>query len=158
MKNMLRQSTTKTIRLGPFVDATDGVTPETGLAGTMTVYLSKNGGAFAARNSATAPVHDRDGYYSVELDATDTNTLGDLIIEVSAPATHAPVFKEMFVAFANLFDSLVANTDFLEVVATSHDWGISGATYTAYKKDGTTTQFTKTLTNTPGANPVTAAT
>ena len=158
MKNILKQSTTKTIRLGPFVDATDGVTPETGLAGTMVVYLSKNGGAFGARSSATAPVHDRDGFYSVELNAADTDTLGDLIVEVSAPATHAPVFKDFFVAYANFYDSLVARTQWLSVIATEHDWDIAGATYTAKAVDGTTTQFTKTLTNTPGANPVTAAT
>lgn len=158
MKNTLKQSTVKTIRLGPFVDATDGVTPETGLAGSMVVYLSKNGGAFAARNSATAITHDRDGFYAVELDATDTNTLGDLIVEVSAPATHAPVFKEYFVAHENVFDGLVTRTKWLSVVATEHDWEISGASYIARQPDGTTTQFTKTLTNTPGANPVTAAT
>lgn len=149
-----RLGTTKTFRLGPFVDATDGVTPETGLAGTMTVYLSKEGAAFAARNSATAPVHDRDGYYSVEVNATDTNTAGDLLVQVSASATHAPVFKHCEVLPANVHDSLVIGTDWLPVTSLLADFTISGATLTVRKQDGTTTQFTKTITTAAG-NPIT---
>lgn len=106
----LRQSTTVTLQIGPFVDASDGVTPESGLAGTMTVYISKAGAAFAARNSATAIAYDRDGFYRVELNTTDTNTPGSLEIEVAASATHVPVFKSCMVLLAAFWDAKYAGT------------------------------------------------
>lgn len=113
----IKQSTATTVLVGPFVDATDGVTPETGLAGTMTVNLSKNGAAQAARNSATAITHDAGGYYRVALDATDTNTAGNLKLIVTNAATHLPVFENFLVRTANNYDSLVAGTDALQVDA-----------------------------------------
>ena len=79
---ILRQSTAVDVLIGPFVDSTDGVTPETGL--TIQVDVSKNGQALADRNDVTNPVHDAagtvDGYYNCELDATDTNTVGSLVL------------------------------------------------------------------------------
>jgi hypothetical protein len=91
----LRQSTTITINMGAFVDKTDGVTPETGVS--PTVKLSKNGGTLAARNSATAITHDADGHYKVELNATDTNTLGRLRATVTDAATHLAVWEDFMV-------------------------------------------------------------
>lgn len=111
----LKKDTTKTVRVGPFLDKTDGVTAETGLAGSMTVYLSKDGGAFAARNSGTAITHDRDGFYAVELNATDTNTTGRLLLEVTDAATHLPVWHEFEVVAGQVFDSSVPGSDKLQV-------------------------------------------
>lgn len=78
----LKQSTAIDILLGPFVDATDGFTAETGL--TLVVDVSKNGQALAAKNESTTPVHDAagtvDGYYNTMLDATDTGTVGQLVV------------------------------------------------------------------------------
>lgn len=113
----IKQSTATTVLIGPFVDATDGATPETGLAGAMTVNLSKNGAAQAARNSSTAITHDAGGYYRVHLDATDTNTAGNLKLIVTNAATHLPVFENFRVRTANNYDSLVAGTDALQVDA-----------------------------------------
>lgn len=113
----LKQSTAATVLIGPFVDVSDGATPETGLAGTMTVKLSKAGVALAARNSSTAITHDADGYYRVPLDATDTNTVGNLRLTVTAAATHLPVFENYTVQAANVYDSLVGGTDKLQVDA-----------------------------------------
>lgn len=124
---LLKQSTALTLNVGPFVDATDGVTPETGLAGTMAVKLSKNGAALAARNSATAITHDADGYYRVHLDATDTGTLGLLRATITAAATHLPVFEDYLVLPANVYDSLVSGSDKLQVDAVE----ISGDSTTA---------------------------
>lgn len=112
--NLLKQSTTVTIRLGPFLDATDAVTEETAL-GSMGVEISKNHGAFAARNSANATAHDAEGWYSCELNTTDTNTLGKLIVKAHAPATHLPVWVEFLVVPANVYDSLVGGSDLLDV-------------------------------------------
>src|SRR5688500_2066765 len=101
MARFLKQSTTTNIKMGPFLDSVDGVTPETAL--TLTVKTAKNGGAKAARSSATAITHDADGDYTVELDATDTSTIGRL--RVSATATGAlPVWEDFTVLHANVYD------------------------------------------------------
>ncbi|MBX7251659.1 MAG: hypothetical protein K1X50_06715, partial [Candidatus Promineofilum sp.] len=116
----LKQSTTTTVSLGPFVSATDGKTPVTDLytggVNAMTVYLSKNGGTAAARNSATSITYDRDGYYRVELNTTDTATAG--LLEVFANATGAlPVWRHLVILTANNYDSLIAGSDALQVHA-----------------------------------------
>ena len=116
----LKQSTTTTISFGPFVSATDGKTPVTDLytggGNAMTVYLSKNGGTAAARNSATAILYDRDGYYRVELNTTDTGTAG--LLEVFANAAGAlPVWRHLVILTANNHDSLIAGSDTLQVHA-----------------------------------------
>ena len=76
----LRKSTAVDVLIGPFVDAGDGKTAETGL--TIDVELSKNGQPLANKSDATAPTDDAagtiDGYYNCELDATDTGTVGNL--------------------------------------------------------------------------------
>lgn len=109
----LKQSTAVTIRLGPALDKTDGVTEETALS--PTVEVSKNHGAFAARNSVTAITHDSNGWYAVELNATDTGTLGPLIAKFDDAATHLPVWREFMVVPANVYDGLVGATDVLQV-------------------------------------------
>src|SRR3972149_6438266 len=106
MQRPLKQSTTKTVKLGPFLDKTDGVTEEVGLAGTMAVKLSKDHGAIGDRNSATAITHDTLGYYAVELNATDTNTLGNVRVLAHAAGTHLAFFEDYTVLPANIFDSL----------------------------------------------------
>lgn len=108
MAQILKQSTTVTVNIGPFVDATDAVTEETGLAGSMTIELSKAGAAFAVRNSATAITHDTglDGHYRVELDTTDTNTIGPLRVAVQDNTTHLPVWHEFQVVEEEIYDSL----------------------------------------------------
>ena len=108
MSQWLKQSTSVTLSLGPFLDKTDGVTEEAGLAGTMVVKLSKNGGALGARNSATAISYDAAGNYLVELDATDTNTLGRLRVQVNAAATHLPVWQDFTVVPSDVWDLLFA--------------------------------------------------
>lgn len=105
----LKQSTTVTIKLGPFLDPSDGVTEETAL--TPAVEVAKNGGAFAARNSATAVAHDAEGFYDVELDATDTGTLGVLVVKAHDAANHLPVWQTYLVLPAAVYDTLVAGTD-----------------------------------------------
>jgi hypothetical protein len=77
----LKQSTaSQAILLGPFVDDTDGATAETGLTIANTdVRLSKNGGNMAAKASGGG-THDENGWYTITLDATDTNTVGRLQI------------------------------------------------------------------------------
>lgn len=106
--NYLRQSTTVTVQMGPFLDKTDGVTAETALS--PTVQVSKAGAVFAARSSATAITHDADGFYRVELDATDTATVGRLLVKSFVAADAVPVWHEFVVIPQADYDALVAGT------------------------------------------------
>jgi hypothetical protein len=113
----LRANTAATAVIGPFVDSTDGVTPETALTiNQAAVRVTKNGGAFAAKSDATAATHMENGYYSVPLNATDTNTAGRLRVAVAA-AGALPVWEDYSVLPAQVFDSIIAGTDRLEVDA-----------------------------------------
>ena len=106
----LKQSTATTILFGPFLDSTDGVTPETGLATAMDnattgIRLSKNGGNMVDRNDSNVPTHDEDGFYNVQIDATDTNTLGSLQLEYSDSTTCTPLRMDVQVVSANYWDT-----------------------------------------------------
>ena len=107
----LKQSTAATIILGPFHDKTDGVTPEIGLATAMDsattgIRLNKNGALDIDRSSATSPIHDIYGDYTVTLDATDTNTLGRLRVKFADSAVNTPAWKDFMIMPANVWDSL----------------------------------------------------
>jgi len=115
---LLKQSTAKTVVLGPFVDDSDGKSPETTLTISQAdIRLSKNGGAFAQTNNSAGATHMENGYYSVPLDTTDTNTVGTLTVAISESGA-LPVFREFMVVPANVYDSLVAGTDTLQADVT----------------------------------------
>ena len=112
----LKQSTATTIVIGPIVDATDA-TAETGLTISQSdVLLWKQGGTgLSAKNDSTAATHRSNGLYTVPLDATDTNTLGQLIVNVAEAGTL--VYRGDYeVVPANVWDSTYS-TDKLQVDA-----------------------------------------
>lgn len=112
--NLLKQSTSATIKLGVFVDDTDGKTAETGLTISQAdIKLSKNGGTLTQSNNTAGATHDALGYYSVPLDSTDTNTLGRLLVAVSKSGA-LPVWQEFLIVKANVYDTL-CSTDKLDV-------------------------------------------
>jgi hypothetical protein len=151
----LRQSTAVTVDVGPFLDRTNAADRETGLTiAAADVLISKNNGAFAAKSDTGAGTHDTRGWYNIPLNATDTNTLGRLVIDIENAAA-LPAGAEFWVYQANVFDALFAGTEYLEVTTLAHDFTIVGSTLTVRRRDGTTTQFTKTISTTPGADPVT---
>jgi hypothetical protein len=114
--HFLKQSTAVTVKIGPFVDATDGATAETGLTISQAdIRLTKNGGNIAQSNDATGATHDELGYYDVPLDATDTNTLGRLRVLVSESGA-LPVWSDYMVMPPNVWDSLFG-ADALQVHA-----------------------------------------
>src|SRR3990172_1780798 len=114
MATWLKQSTAVDVALGPFVDATDGVTPETALSLTQAeCRLKKNGGAWAQKNQASTAAHEEEGWYEVNLDATDTNTLGVLVLAVYVSGA-LPCWWEFLVVPANVYDSLVGGSDLLQ--------------------------------------------
>ena len=108
----LKQSVAAVIQFGPFLDATNAVSLETGLATAMDnvttgIRISKNGGNIIARNATvTATAYDEMGLYSVTLDATDTGTLGNLKIIFEESATCLPVWQDFMIVPANVWDSL----------------------------------------------------
>lgn len=130
MTAFLKQGTAETIVLGPFVDSTDGVTAETALTISQAdIRLSKNGGAFAQTNNAAGATHMENGYYSVPLNTTDTNTLGRLRVAVNESGA-LPVWRDFMVAPANVWDSLFG-ADQLQVHVNEMTAGIITATVIA---------------------------
>ena len=76
-----KQSTAKNVMV-LMVDSTDHVTGKTGL--TLTITASKDGGAFG---SISPTVTERgNGWYSVALTASHTDTLGDLALHITGAA------------------------------------------------------------------------
>ena len=75
---ILKQNTARNVMV-LMIDSTDRVTGKTGL--TLTVTVSMDGGAFGA----IAPVVTErgDGWYSVALTASDTDTVGDLALHIT---------------------------------------------------------------------------
>ena len=126
MDGWLKQSTAIDLRVGPFLDETDGKTAETELTVTQAeIRLSKAGGDFAQKTEATSLVHDELGYYICKFDVTDTATLGMLKLAIHE-AGALPVWHDWMVLPANVWDSLFS-TDKLQVDLTQ----INGAAQTA---------------------------
>lgn len=114
----LVESTATNLKIGPFLDIADGITPLTGLAGSMTVYLSRNGGAFAVRASVAAITHDRDGYYNVPLGAADVGVAGSrLRLEVTDEATHVPVWENYRVVTESEYNAAIGASGTLYATA-----------------------------------------
>lgn len=106
--NFLRQSTSVDVGIGPFVDQTDGFTAETALTITQPdVRLKKNGGAWAQKAAAQTLSHEENGWYEVTLDATDTNTVGILIVAI-AESGALPVWIEFQVVEEAVYDAFYA--------------------------------------------------
>uniref|UniRef100_A0A6M3L2M3 Uncharacterized protein n=1 Tax=viral metagenome TaxID=1070528 RepID=A0A6M3L2M3_9ZZZZ len=119
MDGWIKQSTAHTFQMGPFLDSTDGVTAEASLTiAAASVLISKHGAALAAKNDATAltGTGDSHGYYDCVLDGTDTGTVGTLKVEAQISGA-LPVWHTFQVLPANVYDSLVAGTDALQVHA-----------------------------------------
>ena len=114
----LEQNATVTLQMGPFLDEEDGITPEDLLTIEQAdVRISKNGGAFGPKNEITDSDHDEAGWYQVNLDDTDTNTAGALMVAIHM-AGALPVWREFIVLPSVIYDSLVLGSQPLPVDAT----------------------------------------
>ena len=124
----LKQSTdSQEIPLGYFLDSSDGDTEETALTIANTdIKLWKQGATTLADKNSGGATHISNGIYYCTLDATDTNTLGSLIVFVHVSGALA-VRVECEVMTANRYDSLVAGTDVLHADLTQ----IGGVTQSA---------------------------
>jgi len=107
--NILKQSTVISVKLGPFLDDTNGTSAETGLTIPQSaVRLTKNGGDFAQKNSGTSAAHDEFGWYDVPLNGTDTNTVGRLGIAIHGTGA-LPVWKDFQVVEEDTYEFLFAS-------------------------------------------------
>lgn len=104
MARFLKQSTSVDVPIGCFVDETDGKTVEGSLTITQPdIRLKKNNGNWAQKAAAQTLSHEENGQYEVTLDATDTNTLGLLRLQVNE-AGACPVTEDFMVITANAYD------------------------------------------------------
>lgn len=112
----LKQSTaSQEIYLGVFVDEVDGYTPETALTiNASDIKLGLAGGTTLTNKNSGGGTHISGGIYSAVLDATDTATLGPIMIFVKVAGARF-VSLECCVYAANVYDSLFGNTDLLDV-------------------------------------------
>ena len=112
----LRQSTaSQEVPLGYFLDSTDGNTEETALTIANTdIKLWKAGATTLASKNSGGATHISNGVYYAVLDATDTNTLGSLIVFCHVAGALA-VKVECVVLAANIYDSLIGGGDLLDV-------------------------------------------
>jgi hypothetical protein len=133
----LKQSTAVTLKIGPFLDETDGKTAETGLTiAQADVRLSKNGANIAQKNEATTCTHDELGIYGCPIDTTDTATLGRLQLFIHESGA-LPVWHEFMVVPANVWDSFFG-ADMLNVDVHAIDDDETAANNLESYCDGTT--------------------
>jgi len=142
MATILRQSTAVEVKVGPFVDNTDGFTAEVALTISQAdVRLAKNGADWAQKNETTAAVHEENGWYRCLLDATDTNAVGILILAISESGA-LPVWREFQVVEEAVFDAMFATSANLASAVWDEDAG-------AHVNIGTFGQYVDTLYNNP---------
>ncbi len=113
----LKANTAVDVLLGPFVDNGDGDTTEDALTLLQAdIKLSKNGQALTQKSDDTTAAFDDDGYYNCELDTTDVNTEGQLVLIVHKSGS-LPVRHEYRVLSEAAYDSLYVAKDvgFLDV-------------------------------------------
>jgi len=114
----LKQSTSVKVPVGPFLDVTDGATPETGitLGAADQAELMKHDAAATVDISGNtfAAITGNNGMYNLTLSATDTNTLGNLHVHIGDVSVCRAVSHEFTVLPANIYDSLIAGTDYLD--------------------------------------------
>jgi hypothetical protein len=128
----LRTNTATRLTVGPFIDKTDGITPEVALTVTnekLTFMVDVNGvptlvldAAPTASGGANDMIHvsgDDAGFYDLELAAADVNYLGRAMLALTYATEHCPVFHEFMIVPAAVYDALFLGTDNLVAVLTS---------------------------------------
>ena len=103
----LKQSTaSQEVMLGPFLDDTDGATAETMSLANTDIKISKAGADFANKNSGGG-TDKTNGFKLITLDATDTATVGELVISCKMSGA-LPVFKFCWVLEEAIYDAIYA--------------------------------------------------
>lgn len=131
---LLRTNTATRVTVGPFIDKTDGITPEVALSstdehvtfvvdtdGVPTLVLDIEPTASGGNNDLAHVTNDDAGFYDLELTAANLNYLGRAMLSVNNVAAHCPVFHEFHIVPADVYDALVLGTDTLDGLATTDD-------------------------------------
>lgn len=108
---ILKQSTAIDIRMGPFVDATTGVDPETGItlgAADQAEVLKANGAATVAMGGTFAAVTGADGWYDYTVAVGDVDTVGEVVFVVQDSSVCLPVFVRGYVVEEAVYDAMYA--------------------------------------------------
>lgn len=109
MTLILKQSTSIDVRLGPFVDATDAVTPETGItiaAADQAEVLKANGAATVAMTGTLAAVTNADGWYDYTVQTGDVDTVGEVVFVIQDADVCLPVFVRGYVVEEAVYDAM----------------------------------------------------
>lgn len=127
----LRTNTATRITVGPFLDKTDGITPEVAItvtsekltlvvdtAGVPTLILDVAPTASGGANDMVHITGDDSGYYDLELAAADVNYFGRAVLSLNDVATHCPVFHEFMIVPAMIYDAMFLGTDVLDASVT----------------------------------------
>lgn len=107
----LRQSTaSQEVLLGPFVSDTDFKTAQTGLTIANTdIKIWKNGAITEVNKNSGGATHVASGRYYAVLDATDTDTVGMLELNISISGA-LPVKSKYYILTQSVYDSLFATS------------------------------------------------
>ena len=114
----LKADTAATVLIGPFLDMTNGVTPETGitLGAADSAEIMKHDGTVFADIAALTFTHKAHGMYTLAITSGFLDTEGRLTVFISDESVCLPVWAEFMVVNANVYDSLfaAATTDYLQ--------------------------------------------
>lgn len=126
----LRKNTAVHITVGPFLDKTDGITPEVALTVTnckltmtlddddntaVNLILDAAATASGGDNDMVHITNDDAGFYDLELTAAQTNYNGRVMLAITDAANHCPVFHEFTILPQQVYDSMVAGSDMIQV-------------------------------------------
>ena len=106
---ILKQSTSIDIRMGPFVDVTDGATPEVGItigAADQAEVLKANGAATVAMAGTFAAVTGADGWYDYTVATGDVDTVGEVVFVVQDVSICLPVYTRAYVVEEAVYDAM----------------------------------------------------
>jgi hypothetical protein len=110
MTLFLKQSTQVKVRVGPFMDATDAVSPETGVtlgSADQAELLKADGAETVDISGATwAAVTGADGWYDLTLTTSHTDTVGELVVVVQDTSLCRPVTVRAMVVEEAIYESL----------------------------------------------------
>ena len=131
---ILRENTATRITVGPFLDVTDGFTPEIALTvtgihltlmvddvGVPTLVLDADATASGGNNDMVHVTNDNAGFYDLELTAANTNFTGRAMLACIDDSDHLPVFHEFQIVRANVYDSLFIDSDTLDIQVAGTD-------------------------------------
>jgi hypothetical protein len=125
---IVRQSTARTVTVGPVLDA-DGVAVTVGVVADF--KISKNGGAPAALDGSATLTHRHTGHYSLALTANDLDTVGQAEVVIDDTVNACPM-KEITVLEEAVYDALYAASATGMLPANVTQWGGSATPVTNF--------------------------